>query len=145
MLGRLGRNTKDDALYRRSLAKIYALNQHDAGVARLRAKHLQDDGEWSVLGEVANRWYDINPFDPDVHRARAKASLELGEGDGAKLAFEAYVLLEQAEQKGALLESIGALASYGFTEQARAFVERAKEAGADDSEVARAMASKRSE
>ncbi|MEM1350072.1 MAG: tetratricopeptide repeat protein, partial [Myxococcota bacterium] len=80
LLGRLGRNTKDEELYQRSLARIYELNQHDAGVARLRAKRLQDDGVWELLGEVAERWYDINPFDPSVHRARAKSFLELGDG-----------------------------------------------------------------
>ncbi len=125
LLATLGRNLKDDALLKRATRRLYALNQHDAALAKQVYQRAVTERDERTAYEAARRWLDISPFEPASQEAMARSALARGAHADARAAYEALALLrpEQAAQQLSL--GAKALEDAGAKDEAQALRARA--------------------
>ena len=129
MLARLGKNTKDTALFKKGISKLFVLNQNDPVVARVYTKQLEEVGDNDLAFAAAQRWVQINPFDTEAQRATLKLSLIKEDYARAQQSWDALLLLNKDDRKQTYLDAISTLEKLGKTEAAAAYRARAKKDG----------------
>lgn len=129
MLARLGKNTKNDALFKMGISKMYRLNQNDPVVARLYVTQLEEIGESAMAFDAAQRWVQINPFDTEAQRATLKLSLVNKDYVRAQQSWDALLLLNKSEREETYLDAVKTLERLGKKAEAAAYRERAKKDG----------------
>jgi tetratricopeptide (TPR) repeat protein len=132
--------SKDDAeLEERATQRLFELDQNNPLVARQYTELLVENGEFDRAAKAVDRWIAIDPFQPDAHRAAIGVGFEL---DDAKMVSSAYDLLatiRAGERADVFLEAAGAFEREGFSDYAGRYADRAREAGASQSQVDAAL------
>ena len=130
-LTRLGKNTQDDALFKKGVAALYNLNQNDPKLAELYAKQRLTQNDWEGAFKAARRWIDIDPFDIRAARLLIKTSMQKTQKSlsQALLGYEVILLLRPEEKQATYRDAITTLKAQGYAKQAAVFEARARKEG----------------
>lgn len=130
-LAKLGKNTKDNKLFKTAISKLYLLNQNDPLVARVYTNQLLEIKAQKLAYLSAQRWVQINPFDTEAQKMMLKLGLEQKDYTSAKQSWDALLLLQKdkEDQKRLYKDAIETLDKLGKKTDADAYRKRAKKAG----------------
>ena len=134
-LRRLAETTDDAKLERRALRRLFELDQTDPRIARAYTEQAIEREAWTRALDGIERWLAIQPFEPDLHRARAKVELENGQTSPARESWNLLVELRSTSKPELLGAAARQFQSYGYDEIASEFADRAREAGLSASEL----------
>lgn len=122
----LAQSQNDAELEARAQARLFALDQNNAAVARARFEWAAAQKRWVEGLEAAQRWVDIRPFEPRAQRALAQASLGQQKPEIAVAAYKNLLHLKPGEAASVREEAARALGEAGFSAQAEAFKPRSR-------------------
>jgi tetratricopeptide (TPR) repeat protein len=131
----LAESKDDEALEERATRRLFELDQNNPLVARQYTEMLMENGDFAAAADAVDRWTSIDPFQPDAHRAAIEVAFESGDAKRAVRAYDLLATIRPDERAEIFLEATAAFNRNGFTEFAKSFADRAKQAGASASEV----------
>lgn len=138
-LMRLGKSTKDDALYQLALKTLYELNPHDPMLPRLMTRQALASKDLKLATTTARRWMDISPFDEEAQRALITTSVATKDWPNAQLGWDGLLLSRSDLLAQTYQEAISTLSKAGKPELAKTYAERARKQDIDEALIKRAL------
>jgi len=138
-LSKIAEATDDRELERRALRRMFELDQTSAAAARQYTEFHAEAGRWKLARDGVERWFAIEPFNPEMQRRRAEVARRVGAPEMAMESWTLLAELESANRRDIWLDAVESLSETRNAEaQLEEAIRRAEEAGASPGAIDRA-------
>lgn len=138
-LASLAESRDDREMRRRAMRRLFELDQTSPQAARAWTEMNVEQERWEQAWAGVDRWISIQPFEPEVHRARVEIAMQLKR---PKAAAESWTLLGRirpSNRDTVFVQAVKNFRENGYGELAEEFAGKAKEAGAAEEKIREAL------